>query len=248
MGKKDLLKLTLACLLAFIGWVNSGCTSDVEDRCQQLFKNGQYEQAFPVCSEAADQGYVVAQFNLGFMYDLGRGVQQNYTEAEKWYHKAAEQGDAAAQYNLGLMYDLGEGVPQDYAEAEKWYHKAAEQGFAKAQCILGGMYDLGQGVQQDYVEAENWYRKAAEQGDAAAQYNLGRMYVLGHGVMHNFEEAVDWFYKAGLSYLKEGKKNEALKCVESIKDLKILMHLNVPNAFLADKLLAAIYEGKEGRK
>ena len=173
MGKKDLLRLTLACLLTLIGWVNSGCTSDVEDRCQQLFKNGQYEQAFPVCSEAADQGYVVAQFNLGFMYDLGRGVQQDYTEAEKWY------------------------------------------------------------------------RKAAEQGDAAAQYNLGRMYVLGHGVMHNFEEAVDWFYKAGLSYLKEDKKDEALKCVKSIKDLKTLMHLNVPNAFLADKLLAAIYGDKK---
>ena len=212
MGKKYLLKLTLACLLALIGWVNSGCTSDVEDRCQQLHKNGQYEQAFPVCS------------------------------------KAAEQGDAAAQFNLGLMYDLGRGVQQDYAEAEKWYYKAAEQGYAFAQHNLGVMYDSGKGVQQDYAEAAKWYRKAAEQGDAVAQYNLGRMYALGHGVMQSGEEAVDWFYKAGLSYLKEGKKDDALMCVETIKDLKTLLHLNVPNAFLADKLLTAIYGGKEGRK
>ena len=66
--------------------------------------------------------------------------------------------------------------------------------------------------------------------------------------MQSGEEAVDWFYKAGLSYLKEDKKDEALKCVESIKDLKTLLHLNVPNAFLADKLLTIIYGGKESRK
>jgi energy-converting hydrogenase Eha subunit H len=41
MGKKDLFKLTLACFLALIGWVNPGYTSDVADRCQQLYKNGQ---------------------------------------------------------------------------------------------------------------------------------------------------------------------------------------------------------------
>jgi hypothetical protein len=50
MRKKDLLKLTLACWLALIGWVNPGWAADVADRCQQLCKNGQYEQAFPVCS------------------------------------------------------------------------------------------------------------------------------------------------------------------------------------------------------
>jgi tetratricopeptide (TPR) repeat protein len=83
--------------------VNSGCTSDVEDRCQQLCKNGQYEQAFPVCSKAAEQGDAAAQFNLGLMYYFGEGVQQDYAEAEKWYRKAAEQGDASAEYNLGWV-------------------------------------------------------------------------------------------------------------------------------------------------
>jgi len=65
MGKKYLLKLTLACWLALIGWVNSGWAADVADRCQQLYKNGQYEQAFPVCSEAVEQGDAFAQFSLG---------------------------------------------------------------------------------------------------------------------------------------------------------------------------------------
>ena len=43
------------------------------------------------------------------MYDEGRGVPENDTEAVKWYRKAAEQGDASAQYNLGVMYANGWG-------------------------------------------------------------------------------------------------------------------------------------------
>ncbi|MDL1960047.1 MAG: hypothetical protein LWW99_11960, partial [Deltaproteobacteria bacterium] len=64
MGKKDLLKLTLAGWLALIGWVNPGWAANVADRCQQLYKNIQYEQAFPVCRKAAEQGNAGAQFNL----------------------------------------------------------------------------------------------------------------------------------------------------------------------------------------
>ena len=46
------------------------------------------------------------------MYDNGRGVPQDDTEAVKWYRKAAEQGHAEAQNNLGVMYLNGRGVPQ----------------------------------------------------------------------------------------------------------------------------------------
>jgi hypothetical protein len=60
--------------------------------------------------------------------------------------------------------------------------------------------------------------------------------------MQSGAAAADWYYKAGLSFLKEGKKDDALTCVERIKGL------NVPNAFLADKLFTAIYGGKEGQK
>ena len=203
--------MTLACLLALIGWVNSGCTSDVADRCQQLYENGQYEQAFPVCSEAAEQGDVKTQNILGLMYYFGRGVQQDYAEAVKWYRKAAEQGDAAAQF------------------------------------CLGGMYAQGKGVKQDYAETVKWLRKAAGQGDADSQFCLGDMYARGEGVMQSGAAAADWFYKAGLSFLKGGRKDDALMCVERIKDLKTLLHLNVPNAFLADKLLTAIYGSKESQ-
>jgi hypothetical protein len=68
----------------------------------------------------AEQGDPAAQTYLGFMFETGRGVPKNYTEAAMWYRRAAEQGDSLAQYSLGLLYDKGQGVPQDIVEANKW--------------------------------------------------------------------------------------------------------------------------------
>jgi DNA polymerase III epsilon subunit-like protein len=99
-------------------------------------------------------------------------VEQDYTEAVKWYRKAAEQGNARAQNNLGMCYEYGKGVEQDYVKAVKWYHKAAERGNASAQFNLGFCYNIGKGFAQDYDEAVKWYRKAAEQGHTQAKDNL----------------------------------------------------------------------------
>ena len=68
----------------------------------------------------AERGVASAQTYLGFMFQTGRGVPQNYTEAAMWYRRAAEQGDSLAQYSLGLLYDKGQGVPRDVIEASKW--------------------------------------------------------------------------------------------------------------------------------
>ena len=78
--------------------------------------------------QAAKQGNVDAQYNLGVMYAIGQDVPQDDAQAVQWYRKAAEQGDAEAQYNLGLMYYKGEGVRQDLALAQEWFGKACQNG------------------------------------------------------------------------------------------------------------------------
>ena len=77
---------------------------------------------------AAEQGYARAQDNLGWMYNNGWGVLEDYAEAARWFRAAAEQGYALAQNNLGLMYFKGHGVPQDYAKAHMWYNIGATNG------------------------------------------------------------------------------------------------------------------------
>ena len=75
------------------------------------------KSALMLSIEAAEQGNVEEQCKLGYMYEYGEGVSQDYEEAAKWYRKAAEQGSARGQYNLGHMYDNGKGVSQKSCNA-----------------------------------------------------------------------------------------------------------------------------------
>lgn len=50
----------------------------------------------------------MAENNIGKLYELGQGVQQNDAEAVTWYKKAVEQNNnPTAQFNLGQMYLKG---------------------------------------------------------------------------------------------------------------------------------------------
>src|SRR5262245_56687365 len=74
---------------------------------------------------AAERGDRRAQTILGFRYETGRGMPQDYQLAAAWYQRAAQQGYPRAQQLLGLMYDKGQGVAEDYVTAHYWLNLAA---------------------------------------------------------------------------------------------------------------------------
>ena len=115
--------------------------------------------------QAADQGLPVAQYNLGVMYDIGKGVKKSAEKAAEWWLKAAELGHVSAQFNMGSMYAQGRGVPQDELLAAKFYELAAKQGDTEAQVNLGVLYDK----RREDGRAFDWWLKAAERGDPEAQ-------------------------------------------------------------------------------
>jgi TPR repeat protein len=114
---------------------------------------------------SAEQGYALAESNLGLMYEEGQGVKQNYEEAIKWYRLAAKQGLAGAQSKLGFIYESGNGIMQDYKEAVKFYRQSAKQGNVLGQKYLGVMYALGRGVSKDYIFAHMWWNICGYNGD-----------------------------------------------------------------------------------
>ena len=169
--------------------------TDVE-KGTYYYDRHKYKQAFYWFKKTANQGFALAQLELGVMYDKGQGFPQDYKQAVYWYKKSANQGNAEAQYNLGVMYAQGQGLPQDYKQAFYWYKKSANQGFALAQFNLGLMYAKGHGVSQNYKQAFYWYKKSANQGFALAQYNLGSMYAQGQGARQDYKQAVYWYKKS----------------------------------------------------
>ena len=105
----------------------------------QAGKSFAAEPNFAAVQKAAKGGDAKAQFNLGSMYDQGRGVAKNERKAVEWYQKAAAQGNASAQNNLGVMYSQGRGVAKDERKAVEWYKKSAAQGHEAAKKALAGM-------------------------------------------------------------------------------------------------------------
>ena len=79
-----------------------------------------YAAAVAILSPLAQNGDPAAQTYMGYLYAMGRGVPQDYSQAAIWYRRAAEQGHSGAQYELGLLYDKGQGVPVNIIQAEKW--------------------------------------------------------------------------------------------------------------------------------
>ena len=51
---------------------------------------------------------MAAQYNLGTLYEEGRGVKQNDKKAAAWFRKAAEREFPPALNNLGIFYLLAE--------------------------------------------------------------------------------------------------------------------------------------------
>lgn len=204
--KIDRIELEIAGRAERIDLGEAARAADLDDAVAAI-RRGDYATGLRLLRALADQGNAAARYNLGVLYDNGRGVAEDHAEAARWYRVAAEQGHAAAQNNLANLYRNGQGVPQDFAEAVKWYRRAADQGSAMAQNNLGSMYDNGRGVPRDDAEAVKWYRLAAEQGFAAAQNNLGAMYRAGEGIEKDAAEAATWFRKAADQGLAAAQNN-----------------------------------------
>ena len=135
---------------------------------------------------AADQGYVLAQVNLG--------TRLSGDEAVRYYRKAADAGNATAQVNLGACYSNGNGVAKDPVEAVRYYRLAADQGLPRAQAYLGVYYITGDGVAvKDPIEGVRYLRLAVDQGDADAQFQLGVCFQEGDCVAKDPVEAVRYY-------------------------------------------------------
>jgi hypothetical protein len=169
----------------------------------------------------AFNGDLNAQLMLGLDYDFGTGVNQNYSEAARWYQLAANRGNPIAQNNLGRFFQYGVGGKStDYHQAMTLYQQSADQGFPPAQCNIGYMYDLGLGVPTNKVEAITWYRDAAQQGYPEAMMNLGICYRDGNGIAREPLTAYMWIDCANFLVEKSPDDQVKSRIHDTLEDLK----------------------------
>ena len=148
-----------------------------------------------------------AQFFLGVMYVNGRGVQQDYQQAFRWFSKAADAGHIGAHFNLGVLHEEEGGWGILVADL---LYEAAARGDIGTQFNSGLMYDLQQGIPRAYTQAVRSFTKAAETGHTGAQFILGVMYAKGEGMPNDYVNAHKWLNLAAASTSEHGIRDLAV--------------------------------------
>lgn len=129
------------------------------------YDRGDYETAYRAWLPLAERGDRDAQFELGWLYRSGQGVQQDYDIAIEWLGKSARQGEVQALTALAYMYNNARGLPEDKGKAECLYLVAAESGYANAQWGLHRLRRSKPGID---FSAGQWLDRAAAQGQLNA--------------------------------------------------------------------------------
>jgi localization factor PodJL len=155
---------------------------------------------------AAANGDPSAEFEVGARLAEGKGTDQNFKDAARWYQRSADQGFAQAQYRLGTLYERGLGVKTDEARAKDWYQRAAEQGNVKAMHNLAVLSANAKSGAPDYTTAAKWFSEAAERGLADSQFNLAVLYENGLGLDADMRKAYKWLSLAARSGDKEATR------------------------------------------
>jgi TPR repeat protein/class 3 adenylate cyclase len=162
--------------------------------------------AFKRFSQAQDR-YLPAKDELGYMYFNGIGTRADQKAAVKLYQEAANKKDAIGESSLAYAYLHGfGGLPVDCGNAYTYSVQAAGQGNAQALDTLGYLYEAGHCAA---VAAENpspalhCYQQAGELGFTTSQWHAGQ--ILEHRAAEekdprpaeeDLQQALTWYKKA----------------------------------------------------
>ena len=142
----------------------SGTVANAQDfnKGLEAYLSEDFQTSLSEMLPLAEHGHAQAQAYLGFMYENGQGVPQDYAEAVKWVRLAADQGHAEAQQHLGYMHHFGHGVLEDYVIAHMWYNIASANGDPNAANMKAVVKSLI--TSADILEAQAMARECMSSG------------------------------------------------------------------------------------
>lgn len=150
-------------------------------------------------TQAADQGHVLAQHMMSFIYQTGQEVPQNIPLALEYLKKSA-QYSVIARYDYAVMLNRSNTPYTDIPEAIKLFKQLREMKFARACTQLAvlaslGINDQGLPMDPDYDKSFKLYEEAVNLGDNFALYDVASMYKQGLGTRANPEMAANLYKK-----------------------------------------------------
>jgi len=139
--------------------LQAGTPGAFEDGMNALLE-GNFAEAYCQWKPLAHKGHAESQYNLGWLYANGNGLNVDLHEASRWWLAAAEQGHADAQFAMGMALTTGEGMDRDIAGATRWFLRAARQGHRDSREILARLNadpDIDLLAVQPSLANEDWF-------------------------------------------------------------------------------------------
>lgn len=153
-----------------------GSIRQLSEKVNKDVEEQKHEVAIKDLTKVADFGDARAEYSLGLIHELGKGVPVNLSKAFQYYSAAANKEFGPAVKKVADAYHAGKPVAKDVAKALGLYKKAAIMGVPGAQNKYASLLYQGIDVGMDRKEAKKWFRKAASQGDPQAIKNLVSIY------------------------------------------------------------------------
>lgn len=148
-----------AILLALVLTIHLATPAVAQDYDEGLaaYELGDYAVAYRNWRPLAEQGNAYAQYNLGVMYDTGKGVPPDSVQAHMWYNLAAAQSDE------GSGDPLKRGSPYQSNEFSELVN-TAQAGSGKSRLALAKLYVAHGLTPKSEQEAAKWLRKIVADG------------------------------------------------------------------------------------
>lgn len=231
MNKKlILLFLTLICLNTF-----GQNASELNEQSKKLIEKQEFDKAIPILKQAAELGNAESQYNLGYCYRAGAGIEQNTDKAIYWFSKSADLAFNDGLYQMMMAYGNGDGVEQNHNKAFEYGLKCAENGDETCMWNVINCYYQGMGVDRDMDKMLEWATRLGRLENpenlsksgyiTSVRLQLAQMFKEGKDFEQDFFKSYLWYliyneFKVDFSVLKQEQVIKEINDLESKLSVK----------------------------
>ena len=176
---------------------------------KKAYNKGSYGKALKYFNQASDDGNFIADWYLGHMYRLGRGVAMDQAVAYSYYSRVAENYDpeepdkdrlrVTVDSQLQLANYQRSGIPNGQLKpnpqlaARTFLRLATAYAHPGALYALGVMSIEGEGMKKNTQQGLKWLNAAVRKHSPQAAAYLAELYAAGKEVRFDETRALMWY-------------------------------------------------------
>ncbi|KAI8882326.1 HCP-like protein [Backusella circina FSU 941] len=167
-----------------------------ETYCLKTNLADNYKNAFYWLHLAGQQRNIKAQFILGDLYALGKGIERNESMAYQWYMKSAIQGYPKALTRLHNLYHTEKSMycrGQRNADEEEWTQPKFKEQNKIRELFEYRVEQMANELTKAQAYFSDQFRDCQKQNTVEAQLTLGFLYQHGYGIRKITSRAIEFY-------------------------------------------------------